>query len=156
MSKFKAPAKRVMSLKEPTLKMSKSHADPRSRILLSDSSEEIFQKIKSALTDSEPDIYYDPIKRPGVSNLIEILAHVSEEEVGYQELATRYKSTSMQSFKEHISSQISQRLTGIRERYLELMATKTEHLDSVAEAGAATARRSAATSMDSVRHAMGL
>ena len=67
-----SPARRIRSLKDPTQKMSKSDDDPRSRILLSDSNEAIAAKIRHALTDSVGDISYDPQKRPGVSNLIDI------------------------------------------------------------------------------------
>ncbi|KAH1767608.1 hypothetical protein KXX41_005796 [Aspergillus fumigatus] len=64
-----SPAKRVMSLKEPTLKMSKSHADRRSRIILTDSPAEISKKINAALTDSELTITYDPRDVPAVVSL---------------------------------------------------------------------------------------
>lgn len=53
--------------------MSKSAADSRSRILLSDSRDEIASKIRKAVTDSEGHISYDPAGRPGVSNLLRIL-----------------------------------------------------------------------------------
>lgn len=53
--------------------MSKSAANPNSRILLSDSTDEIALKIRKAVTDSDTHITYDPIKRPGVSNLLRIL-----------------------------------------------------------------------------------
>merc|ERR1711939_634674 len=72
-----SPARRIMSLKRPTQKMSKSDADPKSRILITDTREEIHAKVKGAITDSEPGISFDPEKRPGVSNLIEILRTVT-------------------------------------------------------------------------------
>ena len=75
-----SPAKRIMSLTEPTTKMSKSHSNPESRILLTDSDSEIQSKIKSAVTDSDYSISYDPEKRPGISNLIDILYHCSPED----------------------------------------------------------------------------
>jgi tryptophanyl-tRNA synthetase len=53
--------------------MSKSAANPNSRILLSDSKDEIEIKIRKAVTDSETDISYDPVLRPGISNLLCIL-----------------------------------------------------------------------------------
>ncbi|KAL1999526.1 hypothetical protein VTN02DRAFT_4389 [Thermoascus thermophilus] len=152
-----SPAKRVMSLKEPNLKMSKSHSDDRSRILLTDSTEEIHKKIKLALTDSEPMISYDPIRRPGVSNLIEILRHFDETDgKTCEELALQYKSTSMRSFKEHVASKIAQHLEEIREKYFTLVQGNAGYLDAVADHGARTARANADLTMKSVKAAVGL
>lgn len=63
---------RIRSLREPTKKMSKSEPDPKSRIQLIDTPEEIISKIKKAVTDFTPEVFYDLDKRPGVSNLISI------------------------------------------------------------------------------------
>lgn len=53
--------------------MSKSAVNPKSRILISDSKDEIEMKIRKAVTDSETHISYDPVRRPGISNLLCIL-----------------------------------------------------------------------------------
>ena len=68
-----APAKRILSLREPSQKMSKSSVNPKSRILLSDGKDEIEMKIRKAVTDSDTHISYDPMRRPGISNLLTIL-----------------------------------------------------------------------------------
>merc|ERR1711939_99457 len=73
-----SPAKRVMSLTDPVKKMSKSDPNPKSRILLTDSNEVIRSKIKSAMTDSFDGISYEPERRPGVSNLLDIYYHSGE------------------------------------------------------------------------------
>ena len=82
-----APARRIMSLKEPLLKMSKSHADPRSRILVNDDHQTISEKLRFALTDSMARISYDPINRPGVSNL----------------LVSRFKNVALGAFFQRVS-----------------------------------------------------
>lgn len=143
-----------MSLKEPTAKMSKSHADPRSRILLTDSPSDIQKKVKVALTDSEPMITYDPARRPGVSNLIEILSHF--EEVPCQAIASEYKDASLRALKEHVAVRIADHLRDVRERYLSIMEDRTGYLDAVAQQGAAGAQASANLTMQQVREAMGL
>ena len=117
-----------MSLKEPTSKMSKSHADEKSRIILTDSPAAIRQKVKVALTDSEASITYDPTRRPGVSNLIEILSHL--EGVSCEEIAT--------------------------DRYITIMEDRTGYLESVAEEGAEAARANSRVTMQQIRDAMGL
>lgn len=149
-----SPSKRVMSLKEPTSKMSKSHADERSRILLTDSSDDIHKKIKIALTDSFPTITYDPVSRPGVSNLIEILAHIEGKRC--TELALEYHSASLRSFKEHVASRLSGHLSDIRERYFSLMEDRTGYLDVVADKGAQVARSNADATLQQVKHVLGL
>ncbi|KNG80103.1 tryptophan--tRNA ligase [Aspergillus nomiae NRRL 13137] len=149
-----SPAKRVMSLKEPTLKMSKSHADSRSRILLTDSSDDIHRKVKAALTDSDTSITYDPVRRPGVSNLIEILSHLDARSC--DDLSLEYKSVSLRALKEDLASRISGHLQGIRERYYSLMEDNSGYLDTVTEQGAQAARANADVTMKQVKKAMGL
>ncbi|CAG8092128.1 unnamed protein product [Penicillium nalgiovense] len=149
-----SPAKRVMSLKEPTSKMSKSHADEKSRIILTDSPAEIRKKVKVALTDSEAGITYDPTCRPGVSNLIEILSHL--EGVSCEDITADFHSASLRSLKEHVADRIAYHLQETRERYITIMEDKTGYLESVAEDGAETARANSRVTMQQIRDAMGL
>ncbi|KAL5332735.1 hypothetical protein BJX70DRAFT_383195 [Aspergillus crustosus] len=148
-----SPAKRVMSLKEPTLKMSKSHVDDRSRITLTDTPENVWRKVKVALTDSELGITYDPIARPGISNLIEILSHL--EGRSCSEIALSFKSASPRALKEQLSKEISEVLSPIREKYYSLMEDG-KVLDDIAEQGALDARANAEITMKKVRDAVGL
>ncbi|PYH42161.1 tryptophan--tRNA ligase MSW1 [Aspergillus saccharolyticus JOP 1030-1] len=149
-----SPAKRVMSLKEPTLKMSKSHHDPRSRILLTDSPEDIRRKVKVALTDSEAGVTYDPVRRPGVSNLIELLSHFDGRSC--EELVLEYQFTSLRALKETLAGQVSNSLAPIREKYLQLIGDDSGYLDAVSERGTLTARANAEQTMNLVRDVMGL
>lgn len=134
--------------------MSKSHADERSRILLTDSKEAIHKKVKAALTDSEPTITYDPARRPGVSNLIEIVSHL--DGVSPTELALEYKSASLRSLKEHVADRIADHLAGIRHEYYSLIEDRTGRLEQVAERGAISARANSEATMKKVREAIGL
>ncbi|KAJ5578857.1 Tryptophan--tRNA ligase [Penicillium hetheringtonii] len=149
-----SPAKRVMSLKEPTSKMSKSHPDPRSRIILTDSATEIQKKVKVALTDSEPKITYNPAERPGVSNLIEILSHFEGREC--LDIAAEFENASLRSLKEHVGERISFHLAEIRDRYVSIMDDRSGYLDSVARDGGEAARANADVTMRKVRKVMGL
>ena len=110
-----------MSLREPRLKMSKSHADPKSRILITDTEEEINTKIKAAVTDSEEGITYDPKARPGVANLLEILKHTTQSSHSCEELANDLSSLTMRQLKDHVCQAVVKCLGGIRESYLDLM-----------------------------------
>ncbi|KAL1960017.1 hypothetical protein VTO42DRAFT_685 [Malbranchea cinnamomea] len=169
-----SPARRVMSLKQPKAKMSKSDADPRSRILLTDTAEVIRSKILGALTDSiSPLITYDPVQRPGVANLIEILAHVSQQpdagsasragvgaEAGeeFAAVAAQHENVGLRAFKEHVAEKLVAHLAPIRERYLQLMSDekRTAELDEIAWHGAQKARENAAETMSRVREAVGI
>lgn len=132
---FIAPAKRVMSLSDPRQKMSKSHPYPYSRILLTDSRDEINAKIRRALTDSIPGITYDPVNRPAVSNLLEILSNLQAGEGSYQDLAASLSGMSIQSFKEHLIEEVDYYLSGIRERYSSIIQDVI-YLRSIAKTGA--------------------
>lgn len=146
-----------MSLKNPTKKMSKSDADPMSRILITDSKEEIDKKIKSALTDSIEGISYDRETRPGVSNLIDIMYHLDESIAkSPQALAGSLKDTSMRALKSLVAESIDQEIRNMRGRYEALMGQEPRVLRKLADQGADQAYRLANPVMRSVRKALGV
>ena len=146
-----------MSLKEPTLKMSKSHKDTQSRININDSPEEIMSKINMALTDSFPGISYDPITRPGVSNLLELLYQFDMHKRSIETLVQECNGLSLREFKAKVALAVIDGLSAIRDRYISLVDEKNDaYLDSVANAGAAEARRIAQGTMAHVRGMVGL
>ena len=150
-----SPAKRIMSLREPTSKMSKSDADPRSRILITDTEEEIMTKIKAAVTDSLPGVEYRPDERPGVSNLLEIAHHVTPDSASCEELAKDMDQHSMRAFKERVAHLVSEQLKEVRESYAELI-NAPKRLQDVAEQGAQQASENASSTMLKVKEALGL
>src|SRR5256885_12182282 len=145
-----------MSLKEPKLKMSKSHADPKSRILITDTEEEINTKIREALTDSEPGITYDPKSRPGVANLLEILKHTTKSSSSCEELANDLSNLTMRQLKDHVSRAVVKCLEGIRESYLELMLPSNKTITIVRRTARVMAGGRAGTTMKLVRQRIGL
>ncbi|KAI9836675.1 MAG: hypothetical protein M1819_001311 [Sarea resinae] len=152
-----SPARRIMSLKQPHLKMSKSHEDPMSRILITDNHETIRRKIKFALTDSISGVSYNPVDRPGVSNLIEILFHLEGRAKSCEDLATEFKSLSIRTFKEIIADRVAGRLSGIGSEYQRILeADSGRYLDYIANKGAEKARASAEATMALAREAVGL
>lgn len=106
-----------MSLKEPFSKMSKSHTDTRSRILLSDSADDIRSKIKGALTDSMEGLSYDPLKRPGVSNLLSLMAYMDPNRRTEEQIAAEGSSLSMRAFKEEVSGVVIKGLIDIKAKF---------------------------------------
>jgi tryptophanyl-tRNA synthetase len=151
-----SPAKKIMSLRQPTLKMSKSHPEPRSRILITDSAATIRSKIMSALTDSIPGpVTFDSEERPGVSNLLSIVAYLREEESTPEGVATEMAGLTMREFKERVAEEVADGMAGVRDEYERLIGREA-YLNEVAAEGAKKARASATATLDEVKVAVGL
>jgi tryptophanyl-tRNA synthetase len=152
-----SPAKRVMSLTDPTKKMSKSDSNPKSRILITDSRDDIRHKMKRALTDSIEGVSYDREARPGVSNLVDLLYHFDDSATGSPEdLANDLKTLSMQALKEKAADTVDVGIRDIRGRYEELMGGDEKRLIEIAEEGTSRAEVIAEETMKRVRSAMGM
>jgi tryptophanyl-tRNA synthetase len=155
------PTKRVLSLRDPAQKMSKSHPEAASRILLTDSDGDIVNKIKRAVTDGEPMLSFDPEKRPGVSNLLSIMAGLQSMRgtpTDPQEIAdmlNRDQGGKGSALKAAVSDTVIQSIRPIRE---ELQRIKVDggYLDQVEKIGREKARAKAAETMDRVRRIVGL
>ena len=147
-----------MSLKEPHLKMSKSHQDPRSRILLTDEPDNIREKVKQALTDSVEGITYDPANRPGISNLLEIMAYLDTSGRDPTQIADELGSISMRHFKDSVSETIISSLSQFRRAYRALIRKdeQDDYLKRIAADGASDANSNAETNRDRVYRAIGL
>lgn len=91
---------RIMSLQDPTRKMSKSDANPNNIISLDDSPEQIVKKIKKAVTDSVGQVAYDK-ERPGITNLIEIFAQVSGKTI--EQIESHYLGQGYGQFKSDLA-----------------------------------------------------
>lgn len=153
-----SPAKRIMSLTKPENKMSKSDTNPKSRILITDTRDDIFRKIKAAVTDSIHGISYDPTTRPGVSNLVSLMFHLCQD--GFDsptQLADDCKDMSMRTFKERVAETVNQALRDIRDRYHDVLQRgQGAYLTDVAVNGAQRARGNADQTMKQIRDAIGL
>jgi tryptophanyl-tRNA synthetase len=142
---------RIMSLTNPTSKMSKSDPSDRSRVLIKDSPDQIAKKVKAAVTDPGTDVAYDWEAKPGISNLLELFSVLAGRPI--PELVEEYSTTGYGTFKAAAAEAIAAGLAPIREKY--------ENLDDavVAEVmarGAATARDRAETAMKTVREKVGI
>lgn len=139
--------------------MSKSEESPSSRILITDSKEAIQKKIKAALTDSIEGVSYDPVARPGVSNLIHLM-YFMDETIAHspEELALDMKDLSIRALKEKVSDVLDANIKDIRERYQDIMASdeKSNFLADINEESAAKARKMADVNLEKIKRAMGL
>ena len=152
-----ARSRRVMSLREPNQKMSKSDPDHRSRIHLNDSISDIQMKVRLALTDSLPNVQHDPSLRPGVSNLLELLSHFDNKGRDVHELARLYNMTPMRQFKDAVATSIADGLSTIRNKYERLLYySNASYLEDIAAVGAIKAKEKARRTISRVRRTQGL
>ncbi len=144
-------AARVMDLQEPTRKMSKSATSERGIVHVLDAPEAIAAKLRSAVTDSDGEVRPDRAAKPGVTNLLEILAAVSGTTV---EAAAAGFAGGYGALKAGVAEAVVEHLRPIRERHAELSSDPAEVLRLLA-AGAERARAVAGPTLVRARDAMG-
>jgi tryptophanyl-tRNA synthetase len=142
---------RIMSLTDPTSKMSKSDPSDRSRILIKDSSDQIAKKVKAAVTDAGTGVAYDWQTKPGISNLLELFSVLADRPIS--ELVSEYADSGYGVFKAAAAEAITEGLAPIREAYESL---DDAEVAEVMARGAATARDRAETAMKTVREKVGI
>ena len=143
---------RVMSLVDPTRKMSKSD-EPNSYIAILDKPEEIRRKFRRAVTDSDGEIRVDRENKPGVTNLLDILSAVTGE--GAQQIADRLSGKGYGALKDEVAEAVIAELAPVQARYSEILADKA-YLEGVMQSGAERASRIAAKTMRKVHKKLGL
>ena len=143
---------RVMSLQDPSKKMSKSDPNQKGFISMLDEPKQIEKKIKSAVTDSEGIVRFDIENKPGVSNLLSIYSIVSGKTIA--ELETLYEGKGYGAFKGDLAEVIINALSPIQQKYNELM--ESNELDEILDRGAEKARLVANKMVSKMEKAMGL
>jgi tryptophanyl-tRNA synthetase len=145
---------RVMSLQDPTSKMSKSDESSAGCVYLTDEPSAVLKKFKRAVTDSDtgPDaVRYDRAEKPGVANLLEINASVTGRTP--QQVADEYEQYG--KLKVDTGEAVLAAIDPIRERYNELMDDRGE-LTRLVQVGSDRARTVAAATLDRVYSAIGM
>jgi len=144
---------RIMDLQKPTAKMSKSADSPQGTIALLDDPKAITKRIKSAVTDSETEVRFDPAGKPGVSNLLQILAATSGRSI--PEVEADYTGGGYGGLKTDAADAVVAFLAPIQARYADLAADPGQ-VDAVLADGAAKAEAIADDVLARVRRAAGL
>ncbi|MET0276035.1 MAG: tryptophan--tRNA ligase [Acidimicrobiia bacterium] len=149
-----APAgARVMDFQHPTNKMSKSADSPQGTVAILDDPKAITKRIKSAVTDSDNDVRYDRTEKPGVSNLLDVLAAVTDRST--DQIAAEYSGTGYGALKGAVADAVVELVTPIQARYAELAADPGE-VDRILGDGADRAQAIAAPVLARARTAAGL
>lgn len=143
---------RVMSLQEPTKKMSKSDENENAYILLVDDADSIRRKIKRSVTDSVGVISYND-EQAGIKNLLEIYSKLANKSI--QDLVNMYEGKGYGVFKEDVSEVIVESLKPIREKYFDLLNNK-DYLEKVYAEGSKKAENQARKTLRKVYKKIGL
>jgi tryptophanyl-tRNA synthetase len=152
MPDIKATGARVMSLEDPTRKMSKSDANPNAAIALTDNADTIRRKIRRAVTDSGSEVSASPDK-PALTNLLTIHSLLSGETV--PEIEARFSGQGYGAFKNELADIVIASLEPIQTRLAEL-DSNPDLAKAILQDGADRARARAATKMAEVRDRIGI
>ncbi|MDC0435557.1 tryptophan--tRNA ligase [Pelagibacteraceae bacterium] len=147
---------RVMSLRDGSKKMSKSDESDLSRINLTDSKEQIVQKIKKAKTDSEPineDIFNEKSKRFEAQNLISIYADLKSE--SNEKILSQFEGKNFSEFKKDFTDLLIEYISPISDK-IDLLRKNEDHLLKILKNGQEKASNVADKTMKDVKNIIGL
>lgn len=146
-------ARRIMDLQNPFKKMSKSNTqNQKGYILLLDDLNQIKNKIRSAVTDSDNKIRFDVKNKPGISNLLNIYSALTN--ITIDEIVKKYKNSSYKEFKEDLANIVYDEIKPIQDKYKEII--KSPKLNLALEKGRKRASLLAKRKLNKVYHKIGL
>jgi tryptophanyl-tRNA synthetase len=142
---------RLMSLRHPENKMSKSSDDINGTIYFNDEKDNILKKFKSSVTDSENIVRYDPKNKPGISNLIEIYAAVNDKEISDTE--KEFENSQYGEFKIAVAETVIDYLDPIKKNFDDLTG---DNLEDIVVSNLKSAKDSAQKTIIEVEEALGI
>jgi len=143
---------KIMSLLDPQKKMSKSDT-PESSIGIFEEAQSIQKKIQKAVTDAGKEIKYDPVKKPGISNLLTIYSLFSDESLSQAE--KRFKGKEYSVFKKALADLLVKKLTPLRKKKEDLNSREL-YVKEILHHGEERAQSIAKATMEEVRDKVGL
>ena len=143
---------RIKNLQEPERLMSTTRGAPQGVVRMVDAPDVVRKKFKTAVTDSGTDVRHDPEGKPGISNLIEIMAVVTGSSIG--DVESRYDGEGYGRFKEDVGEAVVELFAPIQQRYEELRADEGE-LRRLLAVGADKAAEASAPTLQTMYERMG-
>ncbi len=143
---------KIMSLAEPTQKMSKSDENENAVVRILDDPDAIMRKFKRAVTDSDSAIIFDPENKPGVSNLLTIYSCFSGKSI--EEAVKEFDGRGYGDFKTAVGTVCCEKLIPVQEEYRRILADKA-YLEEVMKKGADEASYYARKTLSKVRRKLG-
>ncbi|MCI5723057.1 MAG: tryptophan--tRNA ligase [Erysipelotrichaceae bacterium] len=144
---------RIMSLSDPTKKMSKSDETNKGCIYLLDDLKVARKKVMSAVTDSIGKVQYDPENQPGIANLMQILSSLSNNR-SFADIEEEFKDQGYGVFKKAVADAVCNQLEQIQTRYKEIVESNL--IEEVLTQGAQKACLIASAKLDQVQKAIGM
>lgn len=145
---------KIMNLQNPEIKMSKSAPkDDMGTIFILDDVEITKKKIMAACTDSEGKVYFDEENKPGISNLLSIVAVI--DNLSIEEVSEKYKDYTYKDFKMEVAAKVADFILEIQEKFYKFRNDE-EMLKKILNDGALKARALASKKIDEVRKKVGL
>ena len=127
----KADGAKIMDLKEPNKKMSKSSDSPMGVISLFDDLDLVRKKIMGATTDSDSKVIYDPEKKPGISNLILIVTSLTDQKIS--DVERKFAGIGYGEFKKYVADIVVDKISNIQEKYNTII--NSSRLDKILDEG---------------------
>ena len=143
---------RIMSLQDPTKKMSKSDPNTKGFISLLDDPKTIEKKIKSSVTDSDGVVRFDKENKAGISNLLSIYSIIDNRPI--DDIVSEYEGKGYGEFKSGLAEVLVKKLSAIQERYYQLI--ESDELDRILDMGAEKANKVASKMVKKMENGMGL
>jgi len=143
---------KIMSLAEPTQKMSKSDENENAVVRILDAPDVIMRKFKRAVTDSEASVIFDPENKPGVSNLLTIYSCFSGKTI--EEAEKEFEGKGYGDFKAAVGEVCCDKLVPVQEEFKRILADKA-YLEEVMKKGADEASYFARKTLSKVKRKLG-
>ncbi|MFI3284886.1 MAG: tryptophan--tRNA ligase, partial [Erysipelotrichaceae bacterium] len=143
---------RIMSLQDPSRKMSKSDESNKGCIYLLDDIKVARKKVMSAVTDSLNQVKFDPMNQPGVSNLMQILSSLTNQ--SFDEIEDTFKGEGYGTFKKAVADAVCSELEIIQEKYNHVI--ESNMIAEVLAQGAIQARAKASVKLTEVQEKVGI
>ena len=143
---------KIMSLSDPTKKMSKSENSDKGCVMLLEDLNITRKKIKSAVTDSIGVVNYDVENQPGISNLLVIMSSLTNEPI--EDIVKRYEGKGYGEFKTEVADVVCKELEGLQAKYQEIIQSGV--IEKVLEEGALRAKRIASKKLNKVQRKVGI
>lgn len=143
---------KIMDLVDPTKKMSKTEDNPKGVIGLLDDVKAVRKKIMSATTDSEMCVRFDPENKPGISNLINIYASLTDMSIS--DIEEKFKDSNYGEFKRCVADVVCDFLTDIQQKYRNIL--ESGELDKILNDGANKVREMSKKKFEDMKKKIGL
>lgn len=142
---------KIMDLKNPLKKMSKSEENPQGVISLFDTPEDIEKKIMHATTDSDNLIKFDPENKPGISNLLNIVTSITTTPI--EQIEMDFQGKGYAEFKKYVAKVIAEHIKEIQDKYNQLINSK--EIDQILNKGIEISKKEAKEKYEEMKNKLG-